>query len=630
MEHKVKKKRPASSSSDSSVNLTDDSLPEPERRYIPFSSTPADEEVGNSLDISSSLSIEGSPELCVNCSLIQCSLNISELLLLTNKVELQCCTTVCLNYTNPVAIFTKAFCSKVIEKEMLKKNILEKYLKNNVKSLFINVLDLLEHGRLQFYSHILEYVEVCEKEDKDRIITFVNEIANLFVEVGVKEFENGLAGRIGRVARKSLVRYMKQTSNFLSLQAVVETMIIFYRKGVDINTFLPDSFSFLADSFANIPKDQNSLGYHNHISSITRKIILDVLHESSIAIYEITEETFMNDIIPAGRDLFLYLNKTDNILCHLVVFSPAQLYLERIKVESITINEEAGTVETDHWKFKLKAEANLTYLKELKNSLMEKDLIKDYGHEEETTDRFETGDSNNNEEEIEEIEEETGSEESKVGSNYEEAIQNLNKKENILPATDEENDTTKDAEFEVSFKIKQNDIKHYWDPKHRIFYRETTGKDWSMMYSCPCALVIGYDRAKVFNSRNRNSSFAKLTGKCIICNSVHFFEVKKSPFVETLQDDGSIQYKAVSDMMVYVWVKGRFHITDGNPDIKRPFHLKECAKGLDLRGEERRLLGMKASLEGASSVYREGMAYLQRDQIEASNRTSIRSLPVIR
>ena len=84
------------------------------------------------------------------------------------------------------------------------------------------------------------------------------------------------------------------------------------------------------------------------------------------------------------------------------------------------------------------------------------------------------------------------------------------------------------------------------------------------------------------------------------------------------------------DMIVCVSVQGRFHVTDSKPNIKKPVHSKENTKGLDLRGEERRLLGIKASLEGAAPVYREGMAYLQRHQIENSNRTSIRSLPVIR
>ena len=151
-----------------------------------------------------------------------------------------------------------------------------------------------------------------------------------------------------------------------------------------------------------------------------------------------------------------------------------------------------------------------------------------------------------------------------------------------------------------------------------------------MMYGSPCSVVIKYDRVKVVDSRNRNAAFAKLTGKCSICQAKHRFEVKYSPFEETSMPDGSIQYDAVRDMMVSVKVEGRFYVTDCEADVKKPVHLRENAKGLDLRGEERRLIGIKASNEGAASVYREGMAYLQRDQIENYNRTSARSLPVIR
>ena len=71
-------------------------------------------------------------------------------------------------------------------------------------------------------------------------------------------------------------------------------------------------------------------------------------------------------------------------------------------------------------------------------------------------------------------------------------------------------------------------------------------------------------------------------------------------------------------------------VDDCKLDITKPLHLKQNAKGLDLRGEERQLVGMKASMEGAAPVYREQMAYLQREQILSSNRTSVRSLPVIR
>ena len=194
----------------------------------------------------------------------------------------------------------------------------------------------------------------------------------------------------------------------------------------------------------------------------------------------------------------------------------------------------------------------------------------------------------------------------------------------------EEEDETLATEVESGFKINQSDIKDYWDADKRIFIRETAGRDWPMMYGCPCAVVVKYNKPKVYNSRKRNLVFARCKGYCVICKAEHKFKIPNNPFRETVLPDGSIRYETISDMVVLVKVEGRFYVSDGKPDIKRPYHEKDKAKGLDLRGEERRLLGMKASLEGAASVYREGMAYLQKDQIENSNRTSVRSLPVIR
>ena len=89
-------------------------------------------------------------------------------------------------------------------------------------------------------------------------------------------------------------------------------------------------------------------------------------------------------------------------------------------------------------------------------------------------------------------------------------------------------------------------------------------------------------------------------------------------------------YSVERDMVVQVSVEGTFHLQDGKPEIALPAHSILKAKGLDLRGEERELIAKKASLEGAKSVYREGMAFMQREQIESHNRTSVRSLPVIK
>ena len=638
---------PVHSSKDSTEDLKDiesvsdaESLPEVERKYGgPFSSTPADAALDDSLHLSSPSSPGGHENICVNCALIESSLSISNICSAEYEIEMHCCSTLCLDYNDSLATFTQEFCSKIIENGFLNRITIGN-LKKNLKPFFCRYLDSLENGRLNFYCQMLEYTELLENEEKDKVITLINEIAELLVDVKVKEFETELGGVLGRSARKSLLRYMKETSNFLSLQAVVETMIIFHKKGVDIRVFLPESLSFLTHSFNNLPCDAVSIKYHNFISSITRRIIIQVLKESSIEVFELTEETFMNEIIPAGRDLFLYLNKTENVLCHLVVFSPRNMYLERIKLDAISIDEDAGTVATDHWNWKLKSKQCLQRLLKMKNSSTSKENKQGEVHG-----YIDPGKPKDHEEDKDEVEhslenvstvepEDLDSKVTKVTideQNPDDFADNLLDKEDLYSAHDEdyEEEETLAAEVESGFKINQQDINEYWDPA-RLFYRGTTGRDWPMMYGSPCAVVMKYDRVKVVDSRNQNAAFAKLTGKCTICQAKHRYEIKYSPFDETRMPDGSIQYDAVRDMIVFVKVEGRFYVTDCKPDIKKPLHMRDNAKGLDLRGEERRLLGIKASVEGAASVYRQGMAYLQRDQIENSNRTSARSLPVIR
>ena len=82
-------------------------------------------------------------------------------------------------------------------------------------------------------------------DDQDRIVTLLNELANIIVEVDNEDFEEEFSGTFGKLARKSLFRYMSKTSNFLALQAVIETFVIFHRKKINISTFLPEELKFL-------------------------------------------------------------------------------------------------------------------------------------------------------------------------------------------------------------------------------------------------------------------------------------------------------------------------------------------------------------------------------------------------
>ena len=659
------------------IDSSEDSLPEVETRFMPFTSTPADGKENVPLEL----------DICVCCSLIKSSSALSDLRLLHFEVEMLSCIGDCLLYSNPLMIFTEAFCFKLTERNFFDKDN-EEIILNNVKQLFLKYVDHLECGRLKFYSYMLEHLDhIHVGEDKDKVVTFINKIAHLFVNDNVMEFEEFFSGRAGRAARKSVFGFMSQTSNFLALQAFVESLLIFYKKGVNISQILPDSLSFLSPSFAALPgAKRDPLDYHHAVSSITRKIIREVLHERSIKIFELCQEKFVNQLVPSGRDLFLYLSTVDNVLHHLVVFSLEDLYLERIQLKGITLDNKARTLVTNHWIFTFQSEDSVNYLEEICSKVSEhevqeilmdgsearcdqplhKDLkgkecvenydadieAKDEEYYEASVDKVGHSISSDDDDNVmedgseafcgqplhedmkgkEDVEDHDADSVAKDEEYYKSSVDKVGHS----ISSDDDDDVKEDiikAEIATSFTVAKADIKDYWDPNRRIFSRGPTGRDWPMMYGSPCAVVVGYNRPKVFKSRKRKGSFAKLTGRCIICDSQHHFDIEESPFHETLQPDGSVKYVAVSDMFIFVTVQGKFHSKEGrrgDPNIKKPVHRREQSKGLDLRGEERRLLGTKASLEGAFSVYKEGMAYRQKDQIENCNRTSVRSLPVIR
>ena len=58
--------------------------------------------------------------------------------------------------------------------------------------------------------------------------------------------------------------------------------------------------------------------------------------------------------------------------------------------------------------------------------------------------------------------------------------------------------------------------------------------------------------------------------------------------------------------------------------------VKEKARGRFCKGRERELLGQRAAQIGPVPTYLEQFAYAKENEIEFGNRTSIRSLPVIK
>ena len=321
---------------DISVSSPDSELPEVELRFLPYTSTPTPcEDIGISkatedVDIPAIISTvnEGVDKsssqdlLCCDCALIKISQNIEHL---TNRDEslfgeVVTCTDHCLEFVDPLALFIEAISKQVSVPDVFRRVNMPN-IKKNMANIFSNILDKKKNGRSNFYFQSMEYLSYLNIDEQDRMVTFLNELSPLIVNAGKEELESGFGCRIGRVARKSLIKYMSTTSNFLSLQAVAETLAVFNKKGVDITAFLSDGLLFLVKDIRNLPASSNSLNYVDGLSNITRGIITYFLEEKVIEVHPLSNEEFINDdMIPSKRDLFHYFNRRESTLFHLVIF----------------------------------------------------------------------------------------------------------------------------------------------------------------------------------------------------------------------------------------------------------------------------------------------------------------------
>ena len=652
------------------------SLPEVELRYMEYikgdsgsdEDDPGDNEKdfgGNEDDCGGNEDDSGDKEdkNCIDCAILYISEHMSDLFSKPFSFDKKFdCTFQCLQYENCLETFAMAFSSHLALKNSLnRKN--EEIFMSNIILLFDKIISLRNNGRIQLFCFLLVQLDVLEYDERDKLVTIINKISSRFVDFEHRKFEEEFKGAFGANARKSLLRYMANTSHFLALQSVVEFLLVFFKTGIHVDAFLPSDFN-LEKRFENIPEDQASIEYHKNISNITRSLIQNIFKEKAIEIIKLETEEFINKDIPAGNDLFLYFNKRGKVFYHLVVFPHSIVYMEEIELATICFDTENRIFSNKQWKFVLKN--NFVFSKALNELFVEEkssklsteiEIVNEVDKKKQAThskDKLKTEMMDDFHRMVEEddanssMDDEDISDDHKVKSKAEmindspRSVKEEDKGSDIDDGdlsndnSDMADDDCIQAVINDGFSVKKEDLINYWNPamhgSGRKFIRETTGRDWPMMYGSPCAVVIGYDHVKAIDSRKRNLPFAKLSGECLICKATHRFKIQTNPFKETYNKDGTIKYQSEENMIVFVTVEGRFHLKhdSSTPDITKPVHDRTNSKGLQLRGDERRLLAMKGSLEGASSVYYEGMAYIQREQIESHNRTGLRSLPVVR
>ena len=178
--------------------------------------------------------------------------------------------------------------------------------------------------------------------------------------------------------------------------------------------------------------------------------------------------------------------------------------------------------------------------------------------------------------------------------------------------------------------VKKDDVLEYLDMSKRKFLPGPCGANWPRMYNSPCCVVCGYNYIQLVGTQKRHGNYGTLKGQCKICKGQHVFKVKESPFTENIVA-GKVQYTATRDMNIDVTVTGRFYVDENDrPDISNPVHDVENAEGLHLKGKERLKIAERAAEIGVKEAYLEQLAGADMAQIRAGNKSSVRSIPVIK
>ena len=166
--------------------------------------------------------------------------------------------------------------------------------------------------------------------------------------------------------------------------------------------------------------------------------------------------------------------------------------------------------------------------------------------------------------------------------------------------------------------------------RERRFLSHKVSFDWPSFYKNCCVLSIHYNHASKFGSK-KQFAFAKIKGSCKICEATHCYNITDNPFIETVNEQGNISYVPAKDMIVDVLVEGIFHEDEeGYPDISNPVHPPQNIGFLHLKGEERQRMADIVSEKGLLATYEKQFAYINKDQIDHYNLTSVRNMNVLK
>ena len=582
-----------------------------------------------SADKPSLATIEVTEEKCCDCAIIDVGINIDGLVNQDEFKIVEECSGKCVEeHKDSLKFFIDQLLKLTFNKTLLDVDSMPRF-KQNMKTV-MEIFEQMPDGPPGFFCCLLDLLPSILEQNQERLIVVLRELIDVCFN---EDFEKTLIKN--KKARRNLHKYLKKTGSIFSVLSVIEMFYKMFLKSVNLKKILPPAFGNISELFSAETTDaKTGISNHMFLAHVSREIIKNVYKGKNIEFFEVKSKSFRlgDKTLEISGDNYIYTDKKNSLFYHFI-FMDNEIYAEPIKFLDVCLVKTKQTIiMSPKWIFYLNSDSmieNLRIQDENPSSKDETPTSKD----ETPTSKDETLNSKDetptSKDEAPTSKDETPTSNVSEGSN---SVLQSNSDAESDTSHQEDGDTRNVALAEIV--IKTADISQYWDAKpnkRRKFVAGLVGADWPTMYGSPCAVVVDYNHVKVIGSQKRSCDFAKIVGKCKICNAEHTFMIETNPFKETILNDQTIEYTAVKDMSVFVTVIGRFDETiEGNPDITKPKHDLRKSAGLQLKGRARRLVANRATDVGVKSTYLEQLDYAQEHQIQFGNKTSLNSMPVIK
>ena len=561
---------------------------------------------------------------CNDCAIIDVGENIDSLVSQDEFKLVNECSGKCIaEHMDSLAFFIDQLLKLSFNTKLLNVDSMADF-KKNMKTV-MDIFNQMPDGPPGLFCNLLDFLPSIQETNQDRLIVVLRELIDVCLN---DDFEKTLIKH--KNARRNLTEYLKNTGSFFSVISVIEMFYKMFKNSVNLKKILPHAFKNIPELFSAEKTDaKTKISQHMFISHVSREIIDKVYQKRNIEFFEVKSKAFRvgDETLEISGDNYIYTDKRNSSFNHFL-FLDNKVYAEQIKFLDVYLIKSNQTIlMSPKWIFYLKSDSMIENLR------IQDEKDETPSSKSETPKKKEENTKLKEENTIlkEDLNKSTGFG-SDLSENRQSEQESNSDGESVDSHLKEDGDKREVVRAEIA--IKTADILQYWDAKpnkRRKFVAGLVGADWPTMYGSPCAVVVDYNHVKLIGSQKRSCDFAKIVGKCKICQAEHTFNIQTSPFNEIICEDKTIKYTPVKDMCVYVTVIGRFDKTEeGMPDITRPEHDLKRSSGLHLKGRARRLVSNRATEIGVKSTYLEQMDYADEHQIKFGNKTSLNSMPVIK